>query len=233
MADSTLSTKSGEGFPTRTGRSISIEEWRALDLVGPVIGIDEAGRGAWAGPLVVGGAAFGSDTPAEVVASMRDSKTLTPRRRNALVKDVMWWCPSAVCSPSAEYIDVRGLAWAASWAAFQVIRKLQGYYNGAPITVVLDGQESNWSQLSSLLKDVRALAYYFVVRADQCVKEVSAASILAKVVHDEIMRGFDRLWPQFGFSQHQGYGTPAHMAALDEYGLSPIHRRSYHIGRKK
>jgi ribonuclease HII len=179
-------------------------------------GIDEAGRGPLAGPVVAAAVIL---DPRQVIRGMADSKLLTPEQRAAL----------------APRIRARSLAWAVAWADAEEIDSLNIFQATllamrrallalpvCPTHVQVDGNRV--PQLQDLALDCSVEA---VVGGDRCVAAISAASILAKTHRDAMMARFDACYPGFGFASHKGYATAAHRAALREHDPSPLHRRSF------
>jgi len=175
-----------------------------------IVGIDEVGRGAWAGPLVVGAVLLGG-TPIEGVT---DSKMLTRKQReqfdilirqNALAVGLGW--------VSARQIDKIGLSPALKLAARRAIGHIRHNFD----EIVIDGT-------IPLLDDPRVT---LMKKADLLVPSVSAASIVAKVARDNYMRHLDKIFKGYHFSRHVGYGTKGHRGAIDANGVTPIHRLSY------
>lgn len=175
------------------------------------IGLDEVGRGAWAGPLVVGAVALDRDIP-----GLADSKTLSKTARKSLSEQILsgaqytglgWVSPSEV--------DDLGLTRATTLACE---RALEGFDNTEEWDIVIDGKINYLKNLSNV---------QVIVNADELIPAVSAASIIAKVARDEHMAGQDELFPGYNFAAHVGYGTLEHRSAIDKLGLSPIHRWSY------
>ena len=181
--------------------------------LGPVAGIDEAGRGACAGPLVVAAVVLGR-WPGGTGAGLADSKSLTaPAREIAYQKIVslaLAW--HAVVIEPGE-IDRRGLHVCNVAGMRQALAGLAV----KPGYVLTDGFE-----VPGLA--VPALAMW---KADQVAACVAAASIVAKVTRDGIMTALGDRYPGYGFARHKGYSTPSHMAALAQLGASPVHRRSF------
>src|SRR5215469_7706994 len=181
--------------------------------LGPVAGVDEAGRGACAGPLVVAAVAL-DRLDGQRWAQVADSKALTAKAREEayrhIVRLALAW-HVVVIDPGE--IDRRGLHVCNVAAMRQALAGLTinpGY-------VLTDG-----FAVPGLA--VPALAMW---KGDQVAVCVAAASIVAKVTRDKIMSGLHTQYPEYGFSRHKGYSTPSHMAALDLHGPSPIHRRSF------
>lgn len=177
----------------------------------PVCGVDEAGRGPWAGP--VSAAAVILD-PGRIPAGLDDSKALTERRREALVVEVkaaaVAW---AVGFASVEEIDGMNILKATGLAMRRAVEAL----SLAPAFILVDG-----SYRFDLPAPVRP-----VVKGDSLSVSIAAASILAKTARDRVMREFDRDWPDYGFAAHKGYHSEQHVAALHRLGPCPAHRRSF------
>ncbi|MDI2128662.1 ribonuclease HII [Yinghuangia seranimata] len=177
-----------------------------------VAGVDEVGRGAWAGPLVVG-AAVSASTPPPV--GLTDSKLLTARRREELAPAVAEWAIAyAYGAASPEEIDALGMTAALRLAAVRALEALPV----RPDAVVLDGSHdflgAPWQ--------VRT-----VVKGDSTCVGVAAASVLAKVHRDAMMAELGTTHPQFAFCDNAGYPSPTHRAALEELGPTPYHRMSW------
>jgi ribonuclease HII len=195
------------------GRSPSLSVERELWAAGHdvVAGVDEVGRGAWAGPLVVGAAVV----PAERrVYKIRDSKVLTEREREALFDRVASWCRAwAVGAASQEECDELGMSEAQRLAARRAIEGL----GLTPDQVLIDG---NWDFVGG--GNTRKL-----VRGDARCVSIAAASILAKVSRDRIMRSVAESFPGYDFALNKGYPCPRHKMALAGMGPTSIHRRSW------
>ena len=175
-----------------------------------ILGSDEVGFGAWAGPLVVAAVAVPRDWTDPRV---KDSKKLTERQREAAYGAFKDSYPSALVIVSAEVIDQKGV-WEALREAHQdAIRLVLDQCLVQPL-IVVDGNLD--------IPDAVALP-----KADQLVPAVSLASILAKVTRDKIMLDLDQKYPGYAFAKSKGYGTQAHQAGLERLGPCPEHRRSY------
>lgn len=209
------------------GCTVSIEEWQMLDLAGPVIGIDEAGRGAWAGPLIVAAAAFPVKLAPDRLDDIRDSKRLSPQRRQEVGEWLRRNCSYGIGRVESWEIDQVGISKAAALAALKALVFLLWDLRRPPAAIMLDGGPSCWGDLENRLPTITPAPWYYMVKGDDLVKEVSAASIIAKTQRDTIMLAADRALPGWEFGRHFGYGTAVHQAALAAQGLSPIHRRSY------
>jgi ribonuclease HII len=179
----------------------------------PVAGADEAGRGACAGPLVVGAAILRPGRRGEI-PGLADSKLLTPKARErayaeVLAKAAAW---SVVVVPHSE-VDARGLHVANLEAMRRALAKLEV----SPGYVLTDG-----FPVGGL--GVPGLAMW---KGDQVAACIAAASVIAKVTRDRLMTQLHERWPQYDFATHKGYVTSEHQDALDRHGPSPVHRRSY------
>ena len=181
--------------------------------ISPLAGVDEAGRGACAGPLVVA-AVILRDAHASELVQVRDSKELTEKNREELFDVVTEAALSvSVVIISNEEIDARGVH-AANLDGMR--RAVQGL-DVTPAYVLTDGYAIEGLALPNLA----------VWKGDQVVTCISAASIIAKVTRDRIMREMDLTYPEYGFISHKGYITKIHTEALAKYGVTPIHRRSF------
>ena len=180
-----------------------------------VAGIDEAGRGALAGPVVAAVVIAPMDTVyGGVWAKVRDSKLLSAQQREALVVDIEEQAAGwAIGSMTAAVIDQENIAVATRMAMQQAIRKLRP----APDHLLID-----WVKLPQL--NIHQMS---LTKADQQIVSVAAASILAKVYRDRLMVTLAQDYPAYGFARHKGYGTAAHRAAIARHGPCPIHRHSF------
>jgi ribonuclease HII len=178
-----------------------------------VVGIDEVGRGAWAGPLMVGAAVLPRDRR---VNGVRDSKLLSEREREALFDRIAGWCDAwAVGAVSQEECDRLGMSAAQKLAARRAVEQL----GVVPDVAVTDGR---WDFVSPAVGRVE-----LAVKADRRCLSVAAASILAKVIRDREMRACADSFPHWSFDTNKGYPCPVHKAALQAVGPSAIHRRTW------
>lgn len=178
-------------------------------------GADEVGRGCLAGPLVCAAVILDySTSPHRVLAGLRDSKLLTPRRREDLYERILLSCVRwAVVHVSASSLDGRGLHRSNLAALGDVLTQLGLGYDLA----VVDGFDLGRPDLGC-----RA-----VVGGDRLSAAVAAASVVAKVTRDRLMRALHEVYPAYGFDRHVGYATEQHRAALAAVGACPLHRRSF------
>jgi ribonuclease HII len=182
---------------------------------GRVAGVDEAGRGALAGPVVAAAVIVPpSSSPAEIWAEVRDSKLLRPAARLALVEPIqqaaLAWGVGIV---PAAIIDQVGISAATRQAMLQAL----GALCVSPDYLLID-----WVKLPQA-----GLPQLCVPKADQKMASVAAASILAKVTRDRLLKAVGESYPLYGFGTHKGYGTAQHLAALNVHGPCPEHRHTF------
>lgn len=175
-----------------------------------IVGIDEVGRGAWAGPLCVGAVALGEVT----IEGLTDSKKLTAKKREKLDREIRQVAAGVGLGwVSAKQIDAIGLSAALKLAATRAMSQITCEYD----QIVVDGT-------IMLINDPKAVT---MKKADLLVASVSAASVVAKVARDEYMKILSQKFPGYGFEGHVGYGTAAHTKAIADLGPTPIHRMSF------
>jgi ribonuclease HII len=181
--------------------------------ISPLAGVDEAGRGACAGPLVIASVIL-HDPFAEDLVAVRDSKDVSERERENLYELLIHKAAaiSTIIVPPAE-VDARGVH-AANLDGMR--RAVQGL-SITPAYVLTDGYAIEGLAVPNVA----------VWKGDQVVTAISAASIIAKVTRDRIMREMDAIYPGYGFAGHKGYITAAHTAAIKELGVTAIHRKSF------
>ena len=181
------------------------------DVPGLLAGVDEAGRGPLAGPVVAAAVIL---NPSKPIKGLNDSKKLSAKRRDALFDEIQ---DKALClcvaQASVQEIDEMNILRATLLAMQRAVAGLRL----APAKVLVDG-----NQLPMLPMLCEA-----VVGGDALIAEISAASILAKVQRDRWCAEVDLTWPAYGFAKHKGYGTAAHMQALQEHGPCELHRRTF------
>ncbi|MDQ7800068.1 MAG: ribonuclease HII [Armatimonadota bacterium] len=176
-----------------------------------VAGVDEAGRGPLAGPVVA--AAVVLDARSRI-PGLQDSKRLSPRQREEVAEAIRRRAVSwAVAQATVEEVDRLNVLHASRLAMRRAVEQL----SVRPSVVLVDG---GWGLVTDLPQRV-------VVGGDGTVACIAAASVLAKVERDRIMVELDRAYPGYGFAQHKGYACPAHLEALRRLGPSPVHRRSF------
>lgn len=182
-----------------------------------VAGIDEAGRGALAGPVVAGAVILPPDLPDLDLrlSGLRDSKKMTASQRDKffdLIHEVAVAVSVGQCS--AEDIDRIGIVPATRTAMQQAVADL----HPAPDALLIDGV---------ILSDLISLPQHALYFGDSIVLSIAAGAVIAKVTRDRLMAEADTSYPLYGFAQHKGYGTAAHRRALTQHGPCRIHRRSY------
>jgi len=175
-----------------------------------VAGVDEAGRGPLAGPVVAAAVVLGE----QVISGLGDSKKINAENRALLSEEIKQKSIAyAFGSSSPLEIDCLNIHNATLLAMKRAIKAL----NTDLTTVLVDGKFT-----PNMPFDMRA-----IVKGDTFVKEISAASILAKVSRDRTMEKYDACYPSYNFKQHKGYPTKSHVSALKKFGLTPIHRISF------
>jgi ribonuclease HII len=189
-----------------------------------VVGLDEAGRGAWAGPVSAGAVVLppARDDLRAVLEGVRDSKQMTARSRVRLIERIqttaLGW---GIGWAEASEIDQIGIVPATCQAMTRALDDLRRRFPAlTPDYLLLDS--IRWHELDRQQTPHRAL-----VRGDSLSLTIAAASILAKVWRDERMIEYDQRYPLYGFAHHKGYGVPEHAAALREHGASQIHRMTF------
>jgi ribonuclease HII len=193
-------------------RTLADAEARIAGGAATVAGVDEAGRGPLAGPVVAAAVVL---DPGRDWDGVGDSKQLSAARREALYARVLSGARAfAWCVTGPRAIDRDNIRRATLASMRRAVARLAL----APEVVLVDGND----RVPGL-----ACAQHAVVDGDATCLSIAAASILAKVVRDRIMTRLDRVWPQYGFAAHKGYGTPEHLAALREHGPCALHRMSY------
>ena len=177
-----------------------------------ICGIDEAGRGPLAGPVVVAGVIMPEDSMIEFV---NDSKKVTEKRREKLYDIIKEEAISySISVIDHEVIDKINILNATKKGVTEVVDGL----DVKPDLILVDALEHI---------DTRGIPYEPLIKGDARCYNIAAASILAKVTRDRIMRQWDEIYPQYGFLSNKGYGTAKHIAAIKEYGLCPIHRVTF------
>lgn len=187
-----------------------------LLATGPVAGVDEAGRGPLAGPVVAAAVIL---DPRQPIDGLADSKALTAERRESLAVEViaksLGW---SVAWADAQEIDAINILQATHLAMRRAVLGLRI----RPRRIEVDG-----NQLPDLVFCGRRIDGCAIVGGDALIPSISAASIIAKVRRDAIMRGLHLLYPDYGFGQHKGYPTDAHRESIVRFGPCPQHRRSF------
>ncbi len=181
----------------------------------PMIGVDEVGRGAWAGPLLVVAARLKRSKT--LPTGLNDSKMLSKRQREALLPSILDSCEIGQGWVSADVIDEIGLGAALKSACMLAILQLSPKKSEL---ITIDGTVN-------FLRDTEHARVRTQPKADQDIPLVSAASVVAKVLRDDFMSESALVFPQYGFEKHVGYGTQMHRQAIISHGLTPLHRKSF------
>ncbi len=185
-----------------------------------IAGLDEAGMGALAGPVVAGAVMF-SPTALEIIMSaekkipLRDSKLLSASQREKaaiFIKEIAdFWAIGAACVAEIDQINIRN-------ASHLAMRRAMESLHNIPDMLIIDGTSTN------IHPTIFSLS---VIKGDQVSYSIAAASILAKVTRDSIMHELHAIHPEYGFDSHKGYGSKKHMEALNKFGITEHHRKSY------
>lgn len=195
-------------MPIRASFELEANEIR-LDG-GPIAGVDEAGRGPWAGPVVAAAVIL---DPEAIPPGMADSKALSPEAREDLFPLILASAKVGIGIADVVRIDRDNILNATMWAMAEAVAALPV----APRLVLVDGNRS-----PKLAAEVRT-----IVKGDARCLSIAAASIVAKVTRDRMMVALGAALPRYGFERHKGYGTPEHQAALAVHGVTEHHRRSF------
>ena len=212
-------------------RRVTVPNWRLVRelfaegcaLVG---GLDEVGRGAWAGPVTIGIVVVEAGCLPKAPRGVRDSKLLAERARESLYGPLVSWCPAAATGEaSPQECDELGMTAALGVVAGRALAQLAGRSGVVPDAIVVDGPADFVSGAwpgGGPVPEVRT-----VVGGDKVCISVAAASVLAKVTRDRLMRGLSPSFPAFDFDRNKGYPSPVHRRALAGMGLTSLHRRSW------
>lgn len=177
-----------------------------------ICGIDEAGRGPLAGPVVVASVIMPRDS---MIEGVNDSKKVSEKKREELYDKIL----EEAISYGVGIIDQTEI---------DEINILEATKKGLTTSLKELTIKPNLILVDALKGiDTLGIPYKSIIKGDALCYSISAASIIAKVTRDRIMRQWDEIYPQYGFEKHKGYGTKAHIAAIKEHGLCPIHRRSF------
>ena len=177
-----------------------------------ICGIDEAGRGPLAGPVVIASVIMPADS---MIEGVNDSKKVSEKKREALYDKIIEEAISyGVAIIGQDEIDEINILNATKKGLTMSLQEL----TVKPDLILVDALEHI---------DTMGIPYESIIKGDAKCYSISAASIIAKVTRDRIMREWDKVYPEYNFAQHKGYGTAKHIEAIKQYGLSPIHRRSF------
>lgn len=199
------------------------EEKRLLDLkkieddiynsgIKSICGIDEAGRGPLAGPVVVAAVIMPQDS---MIEGVNDSKKISEKRREELyeiiTKEAISFAVGIIDHEEIDKINILN-------ATKKGLTKAVSLLNPKPEIIIVDA-------LTKI--DTLGIPYRSIIKGDAKCYSIGAASIIAKVTRDRIMRKYDEIYPQYGFGKHKGYGTAEHIKAIKEYGICEIHRKTF------
>lgn len=177
-----------------------------------IAGIDEAGRGPLAGPVVVGVAIM---KPESFIEGINDSKKISESKREKLYEQIteeaIDWSVGIVTEKEIDEINILN-------ATKRALEKALDNLKVRPDRILVDALEHI---------DTKGVPYTSVIKGDAKIYSISAASIIAKVTRDRIMREYDEVYPEYGFAKHKGYGTAAHIKAIKENGPCPLHRKTF------
>ena len=173
-----------------------------------IAGVDEVGRGCLAGPVIAAAVIFKNNIP-----GLKDSKKLSIKKRQELSLIIMENSYFSFGSASVKEIDKINILQASLLAMKRAILNL----SVKPVKILVDGVHK-----PDLDIDTQT-----IIKGDSYIDEISAASIIAKVYRDNLMLQFDKKYPNFHFSSHNGYGTKLHKAAINKYGITPVHRKTF------
>ena len=180
-----------------------------------ICGIDEAGRGPLAGPVVIAGVIMPQDS---MIEGVNDSKKVSEKKREKLydliLEEAISYSVAIIGQDVIDEINILN-------ATKQGVTKVVEGFDVKPDLIIVDA-------LTHI--NTKGIPYDSIIKGDAKCYNIAAASIIAKVTRDRIMRQWDEVYPQYGFSGHKGYGTAKHIEAIKEYGLCPIHRRSFTKG---
>ncbi len=180
-------------------------------------GVDEAGRGALAGPIVAGAVILNAACP---ITGLKDSKKLTSNRREVLFDEITIkseaWGAAVVDNEEIDRIGIQK-------ANLVALERAVGMLSVIPDMVVADWYKN----------DGFPIRWLGVVRGEDMYKEIAAASIVAKVTRDRLMREMAEEYPEYGFEKNKGYGSPGHIAAVERLGVCPVHRTTFGPCRAK
>lgn len=194
----------------KLGPSFELEAAELALGRGPIAGVDEAGRGPWAGPVVAAAVIL---DPSSIPEGLDDSKALTPQARDLLYDQIVASAEVGVAVADVERIDRDNILAATLWAMAEAVAAV----GRQPGLVIVDG-----NRLPMLKVPARA-----IVKGDARCVSIAAASIVAKVTRDRAMVALARDYPGYGFERHKGYGVREHQVALTRLGVTPHHRRSF------
>lgn len=182
-----------------------------------IAGVDEAGRGPWAGPVVAAAVVLPRDFSSPHFARLHDSKKLSPALRAILFEEItsqVAWGIGIVDAQTIDEINIRQASWRAMQRAVEDLERRSS-------------TRIDYALIDGLPYGDGPFRYEAIVKGDARSWSIAAASVVAKETRDALMRDFDVQFPRYGFATHKGYGTSRHLAALREYGACEIHRKTF------
>lgn len=199
-----------------------IEENLYNEGITSIAGIDEAGRGPLAGPVVVASVIMPKES---MIEGVNDSKKVSEKKREKLYEEIINECIAyGVGIINQEEIDKINILNATKEGLTKAIKEMENNLKEKNQKI----EKPEIILVDALTKiDTDHIPYRSIIKGDSKSYSIAAASIIAKVTRDRIMRQWDEVYPMYGFAKHKGYGTAAHMEAIREYGLCPLHRRSF------
>ena len=187
------------------------KEYMALPGIRYIAGVDEAGRGPLAGPLVIAGVILPENV---FIAGLNDSKKLSEAKREALYPEILEKAVAVLVNVvSISNIDKKNIYHATQEGMEQILRQIRV----RPQVALVDAMHPH----------VEGIETVPIIRGDALSASIAAASVVAKVTRDRLMKQLDRVYPQYGLAQNKGYGSQLHMEAIRQFGATKIHRRSY------
>lgn len=203
-------------------KKVEEELYKSNNLVA-IAGIDEAGRGPLAGPVVVACALMPRDS---MIEGVNDSKKIAEKKREKLYELITQEAISyGVAIIGQKEIDEINILQATKKGLTECIKDMEQKLAQNPGLGILKPDAILVDALTKI--DTDGIPYKSIIHGDAISYSIACASIIAKVTRDRIMRQWDEVYPQYGFAKHKGYGTAAHIQAICEYGLCPLHRRSF------
>jgi len=196
---------------------IKLEEFLWKKGFSNVAGIDEAGKGPWAGPVTAGAVMIHNKK--QVVKSVRDSKLMTPRQREKAFENIRKKSSAfGIGIVSSKEIDEIGIDFAVKKAMLIALSAIEKNFNKQISYVIVDGSRTKILEKYTSKRIKKGGLYHY---------SIAAGSVLAKVTRDRIMKDFSKKYYRYGFDKHVGYGTKKHIVALERFGICPLHRKSY------
>lgn len=203
-------------------KKVEEELYKSNNLVA-IAGIDEAGRGPLAGPVVVACALMPRDS---MIEGVNDSKKIAEKKREKLYELITQEAISyGVAIIGQKEIDEINILQATKKGLTECIKDMEQKLAQNPDLGIVKPDAILVDALTKI--DTDGIPYKSIIHGDAISYSIACASIIAKVTRDRIMRQWDEVYPQYGFAKHKGYGTAAHIQAIREYGLCPLHRHSF------